>query len=444
MRGRGTTGRGRRSRRARRGLPSAVDDADDSERAAVDEVGVDHRGPYAVVAEQHLNRPDVGCAQGVGQVDLAASSRELLRVAPRHGIERGAQLIARSRRVHGRPSVLSSSTAYQDVPSIELDVVDADHQRFEEAEAASLQELADEAKGRDEVRAQGEAVLPREDRGEVLGPAGAFGRFEPRHLQVEDPLVAEEARAGRLVLRRRRGAARDRNRVKEGRDLFRAHGSCVLAAVEVNELPGPVDVRLFRARGVMQASDGRTYGLGEGHAEGPGCARAARRARIDTSRSGAGARCVDRRISRPSSGRTGRGAVGTNLAPRGTWYVRGLAAGIRGHAAAAYLRRCVDRLRKAATYPREYGDRPRGDATYPQEYGDRLRRLAAYMQDYGDRPCPTADCDFRRIKKTRCVMPTEAEEDARPQPSVLVRRRRLCSPHYVELHRGLRWRSQRG
>ncbi|WP_437925353.1 hypothetical protein WMF37_40825 [Sorangium sp. So ce291] len=47
---------------------------------------------------------------------------------------------------------------------------------------------------------------------------------------------------------------------------------------------------------------------------------------------------------------------------------RGLATGIRGYAAAAYLRRCADRPRKDVIYPWEYGGRPRKGATYRQEY----------------------------------------------------------------------------
>jgi hypothetical protein len=85
--------------------------------------------------------------------------------------------------------------------------------------------------------------------------------------------------------------------------------------------------------------------------------------------------------------------VGTNLAPRETWGVRSPATGIRGYAAAAYLRRCADRSRKVAVYMQEYKDRPRKVATCPREYGDRARWLAAYMREYRDRPCATTDRD---------------------------------------------------
>jgi hypothetical protein len=261
-------------------------------------------------------------------------------------------------------------------PSIEVDVFDTDRERFEEAKAASIEELADEAKGRDEVPEQGDGVLPREGRGKVFGPAGAFERLEPRHFQVEDPLVQEEERAERLVLCRRRGSARDGKLIQEGRDFFRAHLPWVPATVELDELSDPVDVRLLCARGVMQASDSDAYGFDEDHVDGPGCVGAVRRAHIGTDRSGARASCGDRGIFRQGTNRPGHGAVGTNFAPHGA---RGPATGIRGYAAAAYLRRCVDKPTKFAAYLREYGDRS--------------RRFAAYMRKCGDRSCATTDRD---------------------------------------------------
>jgi hypothetical protein len=87
--------------------------------------------------------------------------------------------------------------------------------------------------------------------------------------------------------------------------------------------------------------------------------------------------------------------VSEELASRGTGGSRRLAAGIRGYAAAAYLRRSADRLRKATAYPREYGDMSPGGVGHRQENEDRLAQLAAYMPKYRDRLCVTDDCDVR-------------------------------------------------
>jgi hypothetical protein len=390
----------RNSKRSMLGRQSAVERADDAERPAVDDMGVDHRRPHVFVAQQRLNRPDIGarleqvgreavaerlacralgkprrascavhgflyrrfvqvlknlstrrrigararggeevlprealgrvrhfCAEGMGQVDLPAASCKLRLVPLCHGIELGDQLLARPSRKQRRSIILSFSATDHDLPSIEVDVLDPDRERFEEAKAASIEDLADEAKGWDEVIEQGEGVLPREDRREVFGPAGAFERLESRHFQVEDPFVEEEKRAQRLVLCRRRGSARDCKLIQKGRDLFRTHLPWVLATVEMDELPDPMDVCLFCARRVMQASDSGAYGFDEGHVDGPGCEAAVRRVRTGTYRSGAGASCAGRKIFRPGTSHPWHGVVGTNLAPRCVRRVRGLATG---------------------------------------------------------------------------------------------------------------------
>jgi hypothetical protein len=150
-----------------------------------------------------------------------------------------------------------------------------------------------------------------------------------------------------MVLRGRRSAARNCKLIKKGRDLFRAHLSWMLAAVEADKFPNPVQVRLFSARGVMQAPDRGAYGFNEGHVDRPGCPRAVCRARVGTYRCEAGASCGDQTIVRPGFGRPGYRCIGTNLASRDAGGVHGLATGIRAYAAAAYLRRCADRSRKS-------------------------------------------------------------------------------------------------
>lgn len=90
-------------------------------------------------------------SRSVGQVDLAATSREFLLVLPRHGVELGVQFVARSSGERCRPIVLSLSSVRHSLPSIAVDVPDVNRKRFEEAQAASVEELADEPKRRNEV-----------------------------------------------------------------------------------------------------------------------------------------------------------------------------------------------------------------------------------------------------------------------------------------------------
>jgi hypothetical protein len=92
-------------------------------------------------------------------------------------------------------------------------------------------------------------------------------------------------------------------------------------------------------------------------------------------------RQAEPRTIRPHFSRPRQPTTGTHLASQCTVAVRSPSTGVRSHAAAAYLRRCADRLRHIATYPREYEDMLQDAATHPREYGDRAPRFAAYMQN---------------------------------------------------------------
>jgi hypothetical protein len=130
----------------------------------------------------------------------------------------------------------------------------------------------------------------------------------------------------------------------------------------------PADVLIVTTlREERDAGFDEGHGGACGHGDAPDGARATRRSRTALSRSRAASSCDGRSIFRPGSASAGRETVGTTLAPRGTGGSRGLAAGIRRYAAAAYLRRSADRLRKVAAYPREYADMSPGGAGHRQE-----------------------------------------------------------------------------
>lgn len=139
--------------------------------------------------------------QRMGQVDLAAAGGELRVVAHREGIELGAQLIARAGREQRWAVVLPFSTAYHDLPPLEVDILHADRHGFKRGKAASVKKLAYEAKEQDEVLEQGDDLVPRDHHGEVIRSASTFERFEPGNLQIEDPCVEEEQGATCLILR---------------------------------------------------------------------------------------------------------------------------------------------------------------------------------------------------------------------------------------------------
>src|SRR5690606_37234767 len=84
---------------------------------------------------------------------------------------------------------------------------------------------------------------------------GALDIVEPRKLDAEHLLVEEQERALRLVLRRRGHAPLDRQRRQEGLDLACTESGRMAFAVEHDEAPDPVAVRLLGAKAVVLEPD---------------------------------------------------------------------------------------------------------------------------------------------------------------------------------------------
>ena len=322
---------------------SAVEGAHDAERAAVDDVRVDHRGADVLVAEQGLDGADVrsgfeevrgeavaervtgrapveggrrgGVADGllqrglvevmehqstgrkvgagarrgeevlprearrgarhlrterVGEVDLAASHRELGEVQSADSIELCGKSLAGPGGKQGRAVVRPLATTDSDLMAIEVDVLHAEGEGLLEAEAGAVEELAEEAEGGLEVVEEGENVAAREDRGEVLGALGALETVERRQVEFEHLAVEEDQRAEGLVLGGGRDAAAQGEVVEEGGDLDGAHLPRVTSLVEADEFAYPAEVGLLGAGGVVQSAEGDGDGLDEGHAGAPG------------------------------------------------------------------------------------------------------------------------------------------------------------------------------
>jgi hypothetical protein len=93
------------------------------------------------------------------------------------------------------------------LPPFEVDILHANCHRFKQSKAASVKKLANEANGRGEVFEQGDHLLAREHRREVVRPTGTFERFEPGNLQIEDAFVEEEQGTKSLILHGRRSTA---------------------------------------------------------------------------------------------------------------------------------------------------------------------------------------------------------------------------------------------
>jgi hypothetical protein len=217
-------------------------------------------------------------AERVGEVDLPAARGELRAVATGHAVELRGEWVARAGPQERGSVARALAATHRDLAAVEVDVLRAQREGFEEAQARAVEELADETEGWLQVVEQRDDLAAREHRREVHGAVRAFEAGERRDFELEHLAVEEHQRAEGLVLRRGRGATADREVVEEGRDLWGAELAGVTALVEADELARPVDVRLLRARGVVEAAEGVLQGFDERHGKTPG-ARWGKRAR---------------------------------------------------------------------------------------------------------------------------------------------------------------------
>jgi hypothetical protein len=223
---------------------SAIEGAHHAKGAAIDDVGVDRpdrvvhcslHGRLVQVVEDEVARRRVGAglrgredvlpgealrraehlgAKRVREVHLAPAGFELGLMSPGDLVELGAEAIAELCRQERGAIVGASSPANEDLPALEVDILDPEPEgeALEEAKAAATEDLADQAEGRLQRFEERDHVPPGEDGREVLGALGTFEAFQGRHLQVEDALFEEEDRAEGLVLDRGRGLAWDGRR----------------------------------------------------------------------------------------------------------------------------------------------------------------------------------------------------------------------------------------
>jgi hypothetical protein len=82
----------------------------------------------------------------VVQIDLASPCGELGLVTPGNGCELRLQRVARSNREEGGTVTLAFAMADYDLASLDVDVLDADRQRLEQAKAAAV--LPPQSKGK--------------------------------------------------------------------------------------------------------------------------------------------------------------------------------------------------------------------------------------------------------------------------------------------------------
>jgi hypothetical protein len=176
-------------------------------------------------------------------------------VEPAHDGEMPAQPRLRNARQRHGAVATAFGLADRELVAREVDVLDAETQRFEQPQAASIQERGDEML---HVRQPGQHsphLRAREHDGQSLRATCTHGVVEAFELAPEHDAVEEEQRGQRLVLGRCCDLAAHRQIGKEVDDLGRAHLVWMALSMEQDEAPDPRGVRLLRAPAhVPQAS----------------------------------------------------------------------------------------------------------------------------------------------------------------------------------------------
>jgi len=130
-----------------------------------------------------------------------------------------AEGLSNGRRQESRPVVVALAATNHDLTAAPVDVLHAEGERLQEAEAAALKKLGDQAKRRVEVFEQRRDLPPREDGREVMRPARPLQPVEIRDGQLEDAAVQEDDRAEGLVQGGRRDLTFDREMIEKCDDL---------------------------------------------------------------------------------------------------------------------------------------------------------------------------------------------------------------------------------
>src|SRR5277367_2144125 len=185
--------------------------------------------------------------EGVRKIDEAPPGRALGAVAGSDGFHLRPEAIPRAGREERGAIMLALATTHRDLMALEVDILDADGQRFEEAEAAAIQDFGEQAERELQVIEERHDLAAREDRREMVRPAGPLQVEELRHVETEDAAVEEDESAEGLILRRSRDPALDGEMIEERGDLRGAKGARVSATLEGNERARPVNIGFLGA-----------------------------------------------------------------------------------------------------------------------------------------------------------------------------------------------------
>jgi len=158
-------------------------------------------------------------------------------------------------RQHGDPVLVPFGVAHDDGAALEVNILDAQAEGLEQAQAGAVEELGDELIDAGELGDDAADLVFGEDGGQMLRLFGAQGldggiEFPAEHLAVEE----EEGGEG-LVLGGGGDMFLDGQVGEKGFDLLGAHLFGVALVVEEDEAADPVHIGFLGADGVVLAAD---------------------------------------------------------------------------------------------------------------------------------------------------------------------------------------------
>ena len=162
-------------------------------------------------------------------------------------LEVGSQGAAHHGRQH-RPAVSPAlPPTHHDLAAVEVDVLHAQLQALEQAEAGAVEERRHQPSRAGEPRQHGRHLLAAEHDGDVRRAPRANQTVEPRQLHAEHVPVEEQQRTERLVLGRRAHPAILGQVREEAGHLLGSERRRVTLVVKQNVPPDPEDVGLLGA-----------------------------------------------------------------------------------------------------------------------------------------------------------------------------------------------------
>ncbi len=140
------------------------------------------------------------------------ATREIALVKSLHPGEVIAKRLNEQARQNGHAILPPFSGADQQLAAIEVEILDAQMQRLEQAESGSVEESADKVVGVGQCGQQPVDLVGGQDFGKVTARPGGRDAVNGPHRRAEDVAIEERDRGSRLILGRRAHLRVDRER----------------------------------------------------------------------------------------------------------------------------------------------------------------------------------------------------------------------------------------